>query len=110
MQAQGAARQGGVGTIPRRGGRRLLEALLAVAAILMIVAMMALTTRGVVTPATGEAQDANLKAGVGSAIVHDDAGNMPLGTGSSIVHDDAGNMPATGAGAAVVHDDAGNVR
>ncbi len=93
MQAQGAA-QGGVGTIPRRGGRRRLEALLAVAAVLVIVAAMALMTRGTVAPATGgvEAQDA--KAGVGSAIVHDDAGNIP----------------ATGAGAAVVHDDAGNVR
>ena len=110
MQAQGVAR-GGVGTtIPRRGGRRLLEALLAIAAILVIVAVMALMTRGVVTPATDGAQDANLNAGVGSAIIHDDAGNMLPATGSAIVHDDAGNMPATGAGAAVVHDDAGNVR
>jgi hypothetical protein len=50
MQAQGAAR-GGVGTIPRRGGRRLLEALLTVAAILVIVAVMALMTRGMVAPA-----------------------------------------------------------
>ena len=50
MQAQGAARQGGVGTIPRRGGRRLLEALLTVAAILVIVAVMALMTRGMVAP------------------------------------------------------------
>ena len=92
MQAQGAAR-GGVGTpMPRGGGR--LGGLLAVAAVLVIVAVMALMTRGVVAPATGgvEAQDA--KAGVGS----------------TIVHDDAGNMPATGAGAAIVHDDAGNVR
>ena len=107
MQAQGAA-QGGVGTIPRRGGRRRLEALLAIAAVLVIVAVMALMTRGTVAPATGGAQDA--KAGVGSTIVHDDAGNMPLGTGSVLVHDDAGNIPATGAGAVVVHDDAGNVR
>jgi hypothetical protein len=46
MQAHGAA-QGGVGTtIPRRG-RRLLEALLAIATILVIVAVMALMTRGV---------------------------------------------------------------
>jgi len=44
MQAQGAAR-GGVGTIPQRGGR-YLEALLTVAAILVIVALMALMTRG----------------------------------------------------------------
>jgi hypothetical protein len=81
--------------------------LLAAAAVLMIVAVMALMTRGVV-PATGGAQDA--KAGAGSAVVHDDAGNMPLGTGSILVHDDAGNMPATGAGAAVVHDGAGSFR
>ena len=128
MQAQGAAQRGGVGTIPRRGGR-WLEAVLTVATILVIVALMTLMTRGVVAPTDTSgvgAQDA--KAGVVSAIVHDDpgsvhpglapgyapvhddAGNMPLGTGSAIVHDDAGNMPATGAGAAVVHDDAGNVR
>jgi hypothetical protein len=110
MQAQGATR-GGVGTIPRRGGRgRLLEALLAVAAILVIVAVMALMTRGVVAPATGVVGAQDAKAGVGSTIVHDDAGNVPLGTGSVLVHDDAGNMPATGTDAAVVHDDAGNVR
>jgi hypothetical protein len=108
MQAQGAAR-GGVGTIPRRGGRRLLEALLTVTAILVIVAVMALMTRGVVAPATSGvgAQDAR----AGTAVVHDDAGNMPLtGAGTAVVHDDAANMPATGAGAPVVHDDAGNVR
>ena len=109
MQAQGAAR-GGVGTIPRRGGRRLLEVLLAIAAILVIVAVMALMTRGTVAPATGGVGAQDAKAGVGSAIVHDDAGNMSLGTGLVLVHDDAGNIPATGAGAAIVHDDAGNVR
>ena len=111
MQAHGAA-QGGVGTtIPRRGRRRLLEALLAIAATLVIVAVMALMTRGVLSPATGGvgAQDANLKAGAGTAVVHDDPGNMPLtGTGSALVYDDAGNMPI-GAGTAIAHDDAGNV-
>ena len=110
MQAHGAAR-GGVGTtIPRRGGR-LLEALLAIAAIVVIVAVMALMTQGVLAPTSSGlgAQDANLKAGAGTAIVHDDAGNMPPATGSVLVHDDAGNMPI-GAGAAIVHDDAGNVR
>jgi hypothetical protein len=139
MQAQGAARAGGggggggggrVGTIPRRGGR-WLEALLTVAAILVIVALMALMTRGMVAPPadTGGVGAQDAKAGVvgsatvhddagtvhsglapGYAPVHDDAGNMPLGTGSAIVHDDAGNMPATGAGSAIIHDDAGNVR
>ena len=104
--------------------------MLTLAAILMIVALMALMTRGVVAPTdTGGVGAQDAKAGVvgstvvhddagtvhsglapGYAPVHDDAGNMPLGTGSAIVHDDAGNMPATGIGAAVVHDDAGNVR
>ena len=109
--------------------------MLAVAAILVIVAVMALMTRGMVAPAdTGGVGAQDAKAGVvGSAIVHDDTGIMhasmvkdmgqmrgtdpgkvaPLNAGvvgSAIVHDDAGNMPATGAGAAVIHDDAGNVR
>ena len=108
--------------------------MLAVAAILVIVALMALMTRGMVAPAdTGGVGAQDAKAGVvSSAIVHDDTGIMhasmvkdmgqmrgtdpgkvaPLnaGAGSAIVHDDAGNMPATGAGAAVSHDDAGNVR
>ncbi len=110
MQAHGAAR-GGVGTpMPRRGGR--LEGLLAVAAILMIVAAMAVMTWGIGAPATSGlgAEDANLKAGSGSALVHDDAGNMPsAGTGSTLVHDDAGNIAPAGAGSALVHDDAGNV-
>ena len=112
MQAYGAAR-GGVATIPRRGGR-WLGALLTVATILVIVALMALMTRGVVARTDaggGGAQDA--KAGVvGSAGVHDDPGSVHSGLapGYAPVHDDAGNMPATGAGAAVVHDDAGNVR
>ena len=109
--------------------------MLAVAAILVIVAVMALMTWGMVAPVdTGGVGAQDAKAGVvGSAIVHDDTGIMhasmvkdmgqmrgtdpgkvaPLNAGvvgSAIVHDDAGNMPATGAGAAVIHDDAGNVR
>jgi hypothetical protein len=94
MQAYRATRGGvGAAAMPRRGGH--LEALLVVAAILMIVAVVALMTRGAVAPGTGGvgAQDANLEAGAGSAIVHDDAGNMPAtGTGTAIVHDDAGNV------------------
>ena len=116
MQAQGAARGGGggVGTIPRRGGR-YLEALLTVATILVIVGLMALMARGMVAPAdTGGVGAQGAKAGVVvSAIVHDDAGTVHSGLapGYAPVHDDAGNMPlGTGAGAAVVHDDAGNVR
>ena len=113
MQAHGAAqRGGGVGTIPR-GGSRWLEAVLTVAAILVIVALMALMTRGVVAPKdTGGVGAQHAKAGVGSAIVHDDPGSVHTGLapGYAPIHDDAGNMPATGAGGAVVHDDAGNVR
>ena len=109
MQAQGAAR-GGVGTIPQRGGR-YLEALLTVAAILVIVALMALMTRGAVAPGTGGVGAQDAKAGVGLAIVHDDAGTVHSGLapGYAPVHDDAGNMPL-GTGSAIVHDDAGNVR
>lgn len=93
MQAGGTVQ--GASNIPRRGRR--LEALLAVAAILVVAAAMALLVW--VFPFAGGgvgAQDANPKAGAAA--------------GAAVVHDDAGNIPATGAGAAVVHDDAGNVR
>jgi hypothetical protein len=79
--------------MPRRGGR--LEGLLAVAAVLVIVAAMAVMTWGIGAPATSGVgtQDADLKAGSGSALVHDDAGNIaPTGAGSVVVHDDAGNV------------------
>ena len=95
MQAQRAAQRGGVGTIPRRGGR-WLGALLTVAAILVIVALMALMTRGMVAPAdTGEVGPRDAKAGVvGSAIVHDDPGIVHSGLAPCFapVHDDAGNV------------------
>jgi hypothetical protein len=110
MQAHGAAR-GGVGTpMPRVGGR--LGGLPAVAAVLVVVAVMAAITWGMGAPATGGvgAEDANLGAGAGSALVHDDAGNMPSGVGSTVVHDDAGNIAPAGSGSALVHDDAGNVK
>ena len=111
MQAQGAAR-GGVGTIPRRGGR-WLEALLTVATILVIVALMALMTRGGVVPTDkGRVGAQDAKAGVvGSVIVHDDPGTVYSGLAPCFapIHDDAGNMPL-GTGSAIVHDDAGNVR
>ena len=88
--------------------------MLTVAAILVIVALMALMTRGGVVPTdTGGVGAQGAKAGVvGSAIVHDDPGAVHTGLapGYAPIHDDAGNMPATGAGGAVVHDDAGNVR
>jgi hypothetical protein len=77
----------GVGRIPGRG--RWLEALLAIAALVVIVAVMTLLVWEVL-PATSGAEDATLKAGVVSAVIHDDAANMPLGAGSAVVHDDAG--------------------
>ncbi len=111
MQAHGAAR-GGVGTpMPRGGGR--LGGLLAVASILVVLAVMAVMAWGMGAPTTVGVgtEDANLKAGAGSALVHDDAGNMPAtGTGSTVVHDDAGNTAPAGTGSALVHDDAGNVK
>ena len=88
MQVDGAAH--GVGTIPRR---RRLNVLLAIVAVVVIVVLMVwapqLSTSGV------GAQDANLNAGAGSAVIHDDAGNMPpevVGAGSAIIHDDPGNV------------------
>ena len=102
MQAQGAAQRGGVGTIPRRGGR-WLGALLTVAAILVIVAVMVLITRGMVAPADTSgvgAQDA--KAGIMHASMVKDMGQM-RGT-------DPGKVAPLNAGAAVIHDDAGSVR
>ena len=74
--------------------------MLTVAAILVIVALMALMTRGMVAPAdTVEVGPRDAKAGVvGSAIVHDDTGIMHA------------SMVNEGAGAAVIPDDAGNVR
>ena len=123
MQAHRAAQRGGaVGTITRRGGR-WLEAVLTVAAILVVVALMALMTRGMVAPPadTGGVGAHDAKVGIMHASMVKDVGQMrgtdpakvaPLneGEGSAIVHDDAGNMPSTGAGTAVIHDDAGNVR
>ena len=64
--------------------------MLTVAAILVIVAMMALITRGMLSPGTGEVGAQNAKAG--SAVVHDAAGSMPVSAGTALVHDDAGNI------------------
>jgi len=84
--------------------------LLAIAALVVIVAVTALLARGVLLATSGiGVEDVDLKAGAGSAIVHDDAGNMPPSAGAAVVHDDAGNM-LTGAGSAIVHDDAGNMK
>lgn len=88
MQADGAL-QGG-STIPRR--RRLsVVAIVVIAA--MVVALVVWTAPFATSGGVG-AEDAIPKAGAGSAIVHDDAGNMPLGAGSAVIHDDAGNLHA----------------
>ncbi len=88
MQAGSAAR--GVDTIP---GRRRLNALLAAAAVLVVAAMVALVVWvGPLPTSEVGTEDAILKVGAGSAIVHDDAGNMTPSAGSAIIHDDAGNF------------------
>ena len=87
MQAGGTVQ--GASNIPRRGRR--LEALLALAAILVIGVALALVVW--VFPLAGGGvgvQDANPNAG--AAVMHDDAGNMPPVAGSGVVHDDAGNV------------------
>ena len=94
MQVGGTVQ--GASNIPRRGRR--LQALLAVATILVIAAAMALLV-WVYPPATSSgdgAHDANPNAGAAAS--------------TAVIHDDAGNLPSTGTGAAIVHDDAGNVR
>jgi hypothetical protein len=103
MQADGAVRGGG--KKPRRGGRRL-EVLLTVAAILVIVAVMVLMTRGMVAPGTGGVGAQDAKAGVGSAIVHDDAGNMPPELSYPLPH---GKVANPNAGPAIIHDDPWNM-
>jgi type II secretory pathway component PulM len=74
--------------------RRRRNVLLAIAAIVVIAAVGVLvvwvppfaTDRGVT-------EDALHKAGAGSAVVHDDAGNVPTtGAGSAVIHDEAGDL------------------
>ena len=107
MQADGAVQ--GVSTIPRR---RRLGVLVAIVVIAAMVALVVWTAPFATSGGVG-AEDAIPKAGAGSAIVHDDAGNMPLSAGSAVIHDDAGRMlsdlPEAGAVSAAIHDDAGNV-
>ena len=85
MQVDGAL-QGG-STRPRRGRLNVLLA------TLVIAAMVALAV-WVVPLATSQvgAEDAIPKAGVGSTIIHDDAGNVHRNAGSAVLHDDAGSV------------------
>jgi hypothetical protein len=73
MQAGGAAQ--GVGTIC---GRRGLKAILvASVAVLVVAAILALAVWVVPLATSGVGtEEAVLKAGAGSALIHDDAGNV----------------------------------
>ena len=73
MQTGSAARRG-AGTLPGRGR---MEVLLTMAAILVVAAMVAVAVWVVPLATSGVgAEDAIPKAGSGSAVVHDDAGNL----------------------------------
>ena len=110
MQVDGAL-QGG-STRPRRSRLNVLLAILAVVVIAAMVALLIwaapLAERGV------GAEDANPKAGAGSAVLHDDAGNLPTdaewaaGPRGLFYPGKVAPLHA-GAGSAPIHDDAGNV-
>ena len=88
MQLEGAVQ--GVSTTPRR---KRLNVVVAIVAVVVIGAMVALMVWAPPLARSGVgAQDANLNAGAGSAVIHDDAGNMLPGAGSAVVHDDAGSV------------------
>lgn len=88
MHVDGAA-QGG-STIPRR---KRLNVLLGLVALVVITAMVALQIWSAPLARSGVgAEDANPNAGVGSAIIHDDAGYVNRDAGSAVLHDDAGNV------------------
>jgi hypothetical protein len=122
MQVSGPVQ--GASTIPRRSR---LNALLAIVAIVVIAAVVALMVWVVPLATSGVgAEDAISKAGAGSAVIHDDAGNMPTyaqraafypekvaplnaGAGSAVIHDDAGNANRN-MGSAPIHDDPWNLK
>jgi hypothetical protein len=90
MQVDGVAH--GVGTIPRR---RRLNALLTIVAVVVIAAMVALMVWAGAPARSGVgAEEANPKAGTGTAVIHDGAGHMfpEAGAGSTPIHDDAGSV------------------
>jgi|SRR5215213_4655346 len=114
MQVGGAVQ--GVGTIhPRR--RLNANALLAIAAIVVIAAVVALMVWVVPLATRGAgAEDAIPNAaGAGSAIIHDDPGNLLPDAELAGLQNDGLSYPlphgkvAPGAGSAVIHDDPGNV-
>ena len=86
MQVDGAVP--GVGTIPRR---RRLNVLLGIVAVVVIAAMVALLVWAGAPARSGVgAEEANPKAGTGTAAIHDDPWNLPPNAGSAPIHDDAG--------------------
>ena len=88
MQVDGAAH--GVGTIPRR---RRLNALLTIVAVVVIAAMVALMVWAGAFARSGVGeQEANLKVGAGTAVIHDDPWNLPPNAGSAPIHDDPWNV------------------
>ena len=103
MRVDGTAQR--ASTVPRR---RRPNVLLAIVAVVVISAMVALLVWAAPLARSGVgAEDADPKAGAGSAIIHDDAGNvnrysypLPPGKGARL---------NAGAGSAVIHDDPGNV-
>ena len=110
MQADGAVQ--GVSTIPRR---RRLNVVLAILAVVVIAAMVALLIWAAPLATSGVgAEDAIPKAGAGSAVLHDDAGNLPTdaewaaGPRGLFYPGKVAPLHA-GAGSAPIHDDAGNV-
>ena len=104
MQVDGVV-QGG-STRPRH---RRLNVLLALVAIVVIAAMVALLVwAGALARSGVGAEEANPKAGTGTAVIHDDPWNLPSNAGSAPIHDDPWNLPPN-AGSAPIHDDAGYV-
>ena len=87
MQANGAVQK--VGTTPRRRWSNVLLAIV-VAVVITAAAALLIWEAPLATSGPGT-EDANLKAGAGSAVIHDDAGNAHRYTGSAVIHDDAGN-------------------
>jgi hypothetical protein len=80
-----------------------------VLAIVVIAAMVALLAwAGALATSGVGAEDANPKAGAGSAIVHDDAGKVSRYS-YPLPHGKVANPNAAGVGSAVIHDDPGNV-
>ena len=75
MQQVGGTVQG-ARTIPRRKRLNVVVAIVAVVVIAAMVALMVMWAAPLARSGVG-AQDANLnKAGAGSAVIHDDAGNV----------------------------------